>query len=213
MEALIRSVIKITFTNHLYRWNSKLYRQAKGGPIGLRATGSCARMMMDDWMKKFKQKLEENGIEVWIMTKYVDDVLVCCRNVPLGSYWSGNEIRRTKSVYRKHVDSGMDRSTLTMDILRQIANTITPCLKFTGEASVAGKPIPLLDTEVWVGYPNGSWYSKEGAPGQQEMPKEGATILHRFYRKPMATKLGMLRRSALTESQKVSTAVSEVHQR
>ena len=77
-----------------------------------------------------------------------------------------------------------------MDILRRMSNHIYGFLRFTGEASEGGQPIPVLETEMWVGRvcPEGKWYPEEGAPGKEKKQgdKGGTTILHRFYKKPLA---------------------------
>ena len=64
---------------------------------------------------------------------------------------------------------------MTLRILTEVANTITPYLKFTGEASERGKPIPVLDTQIWYGETgqNGLWYSRAKsdsgkAPGMEK---------------------------------------------
>ena len=220
MSLLIECLVKITFESHLYLWKGQIRKQKEGGPIGLRATGSCAKVVMDDWLKKFREKLEEQGIEVYLITKYVDDVLVVARNVPLGSYWNGDHLDYSKEVEDKHLHSKMDRSVLTLDILRQLANSVSSFLKFTGEASINGRPIPCLDAQIWVGPPSadGKWYQEteedEEVPGKlMEDQVEYNTVLYKFYKKPMAAKLTTLARSAAPERSKVATAVAEVLRR
>ena len=92
MKEIIEFVTRLTFGEHYYRWNQKLLKQAKGGPIGLRATGSCAKLVMDIWMEKFAEILHQNNIKVFLLTKYVDDVLIVAENVQLGHYWNGKQI-------------------------------------------------------------------------------------------------------------------------
>ena len=66
-----------------------MYRQLKGGSIGLRATGSVSKMTMDEWMEIFERILTENGVEIFILTKYVDDVLIICRTLSKDQFWDG----------------------------------------------------------------------------------------------------------------------------
>ena len=114
-----------------------------------------------------------------------------------------------------------------MDTLIGIANSITPYLKFTGETSEGGKPIPVLDTMIWYGEPNPTGYWYEGAKkpsgeapgmeaklkGKRIIGRAQKVIMYQFYRKPMATRLGILRRSALAENVKVATACAEFRRR
>ena len=64
------------------------------------------------------------------------------------------------------MESKMSRDELTLDILKQIADSLIPFLKFTGECSKEGTPIACLDTQLWMGFPNGDeWYSGAESPG------------------------------------------------
>ena len=51
------------------------------------------------------------------------------------------------------------------------------------------------------------------APGTQWGAGEGCSILYKFYSKPVANPLTILRRSAMAEGVKVATAVQEVTRR
>ena len=193
MSLLVECLVKITFSTHLYLWRGEVKKQRVGGPIGLRATGSCARIVMDKWLNRFRNKLHQQGVEVYLVTKYVDDVLVIAKNVQLGCYWDGNNITWSQEVMNKHLCSNMNRTHLTLDIFKQIANSEGDFLSFTGEASIDGNPIPCLDSQVWVGSPSadGPWYetgdsdsdSAGGAPGLQTGDKVQYTVLYSFYKK------------------------------
>ena len=61
LSKVVEIMIRVTFSTHFYKWENKIYKQCKGGPIGLRATGLCAKLIMDDWLEKFRDKLEANG--------------------------------------------------------------------------------------------------------------------------------------------------------
>ena len=117
---------------------------------------------------------------------------------------------------------GRTRSEVTLEILLQIANEVMPYLKFTGETAIGRKGIPVLDTTIWYGEKRGTgrWYAcqQEGrrTPGEERSDK-GREIIgrrqkcihYRFYKKPMSSQLGTLRRSAVTENSKVATASAE----
>ena len=40
---------------------------------------------MDHWSVKFKARLEKLGIKLWLLSKYVDNVLVVVSNQPIGA--------------------------------------------------------------------------------------------------------------------------------
>ena len=129
----------------------------------------------------------------------------------------------------KHQVSGMKRSQLMFEIVKDFGNSIIDFLNFTGEVSIDGKPIPVLDTQMSVGIPDndGRWYQNPQGPpttGQGPVGEGGAreepgkpethfprrpTLKYEFYKKPMASSWGILSRSACPESTKVATAASE----
>ena len=77
----------------------------------------------------------------------------------------------------------------------------------------------MLDTRMWYGNKeeDGPWFSgaTKRAPGEGPDPETGSKrcIRYGFYKKPMASKLGILKRSAIQEGTKVSTAVAEILKR
>ena len=216
MQVLVEVMITATFDNHFYKWEGNLYKQESGGPVGLRATGSCAKLVMDNWLEAFKRKLEENNVKIYLLRKYVDDVMIVTRNFELGSYWNGTKVKWNRWIKERHKKSGISRSKLTLDIYKQMANSIHSFLKFTGEVSDSSEPIPCLDTQCWVGKASEKiqkWYDGQDAPETQRSEEGGHTILYKFYKKPMASKMGMLGRSAQPEQMKVTTAVEELLRR
>ena len=94
MSEVLESAILATFNNHFYKWNNSIHRQKRGGAIGLRATGSLSRITMDQWIQDFKKLAERAGVELWLLKKYVDDVLVICTNLELGSRVRGGRFQR-----------------------------------------------------------------------------------------------------------------------
>ena len=46
-------------------------------------TGSLARILMYVWMSEFKRLMEDNGIQLHLSKKYLDDVLVISYNLRL----------------------------------------------------------------------------------------------------------------------------------
>ena len=49
-------------------------------------------------MEKFGEILHQNNIKVFLLTKYVEDVLIVAENVQLGHYWNGYQIVYSESV-------------------------------------------------------------------------------------------------------------------
>ena len=59
--------VRVCMSNHVYCIGDKLYRQARGGPIGLELTGAVSRAFMARWDRMYQEKVANAGIE---MTTY-----------------------------------------------------------------------------------------------------------------------------------------------
>ena len=84
LSKVVEIAVKTTFKTHYYKWSDGIYKQMAGGPIGLRASGSIAKLCMEIWLTEFRKKLEQLGIKVWLLRKYVDDVLIVCSTMRRG---------------------------------------------------------------------------------------------------------------------------------
>ena len=45
---------------------------------------------MEDWIRRLHKLLTDSGMEVYILNKYVDDVLSVVKSLELGTRWSKN---------------------------------------------------------------------------------------------------------------------------
>ena len=121
---LTEIMVRSTFDNHFYKWKGEILRQTSGGAIGLRATGTCSKIVMDKWMELFSELLVNNVIEVYLLKKYVDDVLLVCSNVILGSYWSSDdkEIIFYPELQKQHISLGKSRTEVSLEIFIHMAD-------------------------------------------------------------------------------------------
>ena len=161
MAKVLEIMIETCFRNHIYKWDNQIRKQRNGGAIGLRATGSLSRVTMDVWIKKFKAKLEELGIDIWLCKKYVDDVLVIVTNLKLGTRLKEGKLEQTEHDLKLDTDEQKTKQEITMNVLRQVACGIFKFLEFTTEVSTSPKdPVACLDTQLWVGKPEGGkpWF-------------------------------------------------------
>ena len=58
----MRIAVEAVFNTHVYQFGGHYYHQTDGGPIGLRATGALARVVMADWDQQLLTILMENGM-------------------------------------------------------------------------------------------------------------------------------------------------------
>ena len=57
------------FSNHLHNCANDIRKQRSDGEIGLRASGTLAKLAMFRWMQNFKVRLKQLGIKEWIVKK------------------------------------------------------------------------------------------------------------------------------------------------
>ena len=56
--------VRTLFRNFCYTFGGKLYRQKSGGPIGLRITMACSRLVMMDWGEKYENILLTADLQI-----------------------------------------------------------------------------------------------------------------------------------------------------
>ena len=174
---------------------------------------------MDQWVIEFRRKVEAQGIKIYLLKKYVDDVLTMTSRLKKGSRWINGSVVWTPETESQ--DQSRTEDEVTMEVLRSIASSVFNYLKFTAETSGGeDNPLPCLDTQFWVGTPSTPtpWHQgqpprDQKVPGSQERIKANKTILYWFFSKPMANPLCIMRRSGVPEGTKVSTAVAELLRR
>ena len=124
--------LKSTLQNHIFTFNGRLYKQTKGGAIGVGIAGDVANLFMVWWDRKMKFKCINHGIFIKSYSRYVDDT----------------------NIVLKSVDTGDDekKEEKTMMILKEIANTIHPSIEVTVDypSNHENGRMPILDTEQWI---------------------------------------------------------------
>ena len=104
---------------------------------------------MEVWLQEFRQKLEKACLEVHLLKKYVDDVIIVCSMAKRGDRVSKEgQIVREMETLGEDIRKGVSKQQNTLRILEEVTNRILPFLKFTGEAAEGDKGIPVLDTTM-----------------------------------------------------------------
>ena len=80
----IAIVKEYVMTNHVYIFNGVPRKQSKGGPIGLSLTGDVAQVFMCWWDRELIERAEEEGIQMLLYTRFVDDIDTITRKPELG---------------------------------------------------------------------------------------------------------------------------------
>ena len=111
--------------------------------------GSVARTVMDDCCEKFLKLLKEKNVKVYLLKKYVDDILSRVKNLPLGSRWMDGQICVDEEARMKDLEAKKSPESVTMSVLGEIVSSINGDLKFTTKVTEGPEdPLPYLDAKI-----------------------------------------------------------------
>ena len=145
----------------------------------------------------FMKKVKSLGIRMDLYSRYVDDVVAALYAVNKGWYYNTKKNKLMFSKEKQDTDM-RDNETRTAEIMVQVANSINQNIQFTWDTPGKNRNnrMPVLDLEVWI----------------QEV--EGVkTIMHSFYKKPVASRYTVLKRRALSHKIKKNTLLQEALRR
>ena len=148
---VVEIVIKAVMGNHVYTFAGKLYKQTKGGAIGLRLTGILARIRMDRWYRRMTLMIDDQVMRVFLMVKFVDDINLVMSSLGLGARWNNKSLQWSKEWEKEDRIKGKLEDTVTMCTFQAMANSMEPDLVFTVDMCddhLDGK-VPMLDLAVW----------------------------------------------------------------
>ena len=131
----IQLMIVKTMSLHDFRFDGKVYRQRRGGSIGLDLTGVISDIYMCEWDKALIQAMEEARLMLMLYKRYKDDV-----NFIVAVFGS---------VYQ----SQDDRERSVMETVKRLADSIDPSLTVSTDVctNYPDKRLPVLDIKTWIG--------------------------------------------------------------
>ena len=200
LAAVMLVATRNVFKYHVYSFAGQVYRQTKGGPIGLRFTSIVARIVMDVWLALFLRALMDAGVKILGAMKYVDDINLVLSMVALGTRWVEGALVHTEKWEEEDMSMGATIQSVTMRAMRTAADSVIPWLQFTSDEPTqhAGGMVPILDIQAWV------------RPADPELEDDHDTLAWVFYQKPTATKRVLLASSAYNWRCKIVTLTMEV---
>ena len=111
-------------------------------------TGEVADCTMIKWDKQFLQKCKEVGVCITMYSRFKDDTFISALEVEGGSTFVDGKI--VVDMEKKIQDEGKSEDEITMDIVRQVAESVDPNIKF--EVDVPSfhedKKIAVLDLKI-----------------------------------------------------------------
>ena len=131
----IQVMIVKTMSLHDFRFDGKVYRQRRGGSIGLDLTGVISDIYMCEWDKALIQRMEENRLMLMLYKRYKDDV-----NFIVAAFGLVDQ-------------SQEDRERNVMGTVKRIADGIDPSLTVSTDvcANYTDRRLPVLDIKTWIG--------------------------------------------------------------
>ena len=196
---VVELALMVLFLNFTYKFGGKSYHQKKGGPIGVRATGGASQLVMEDWGETYRRLLLESGLEVFLLSGYVDDGRQITSILRHGMRYNVDEMKFTFSEEAKEMDDAKMKAgeTANMRMARvclDCMNSINPDLSFTVETQeeFQNERLPTLDFEMWL---------------------TGEQVSHSYFQKPMKTPLVIMERSGMSSQQKYQILANDLTRR
>ena len=198
-EDIVGEVISLAtramFNHHFYTFGGKVFHQKSGGPIGLRGTCSIARLIMQLYDKKWAERMEDLGVVIWLLCRYMDDTRILMPEIKAGWRWDSGRIRYCKRWEREDLEkSGTER---TREVILQSLKGIEEYLDFTIETGEDPEFVdgwlPTLDTSLKVDDRN--------------------QVVWRFYEKPTTTIMTVQKDSAMEENSKMKILSNDLVRR
>ena len=163
---VIQQMVKIIFKTHFYEWEGRIYRQIRGGPIGLRATGFIARVLMDHWAQELRRMEEQckllatinpvmfGNVTIHLLHNYVYDCFLAMNRLRIGIRWDhqNKAMIWTPESEAEDREAGIDPEILTIREISKMAGTVEKCLRLTYDTPRLNKTktMPVLDTQIWI---------------------------------------------------------------
>ena len=99
-----------------------------------------------------KQNMLDNGMTIYMLDKYVDDVETLQESIGLGTRWERDSLVWKKEWEEEDQSVGRSENNVTMIAVRDIANSVQPWLQFTHEEPCKENNgrVPMLDVEGWA---------------------------------------------------------------
>ena len=185
---LLRQAIKLVMKKHYYSFENKIMKQSKGGAIGNKLTERLGKLLMKRHSQKYLNRLKELEIRNEVFEVYVDDTTDVLAAIDPGVRFDGERLVKHEELVDD--DKKIPEDKRTLNLLKDIANTIYDCVQFTVDcpSSHQEEKVPVLDLKV---------YSKDDQ------------ILHEFYEKPCASKMVIPYQSAHSRKMKMAVLVEE----
>ena len=187
----VEIMIIATLENHIYMFGNEIRRQTEGGPIGLALTGEIADCYMINWDKRFLEILKTLEISPALYERFKDDITIVVKSLEAGMKFENGSL--VKDPEKKIIDAEKSDEEITMEIIKDIAESVDEMIEFTFDfpGNHKSRKMPVLDVEASI--------------NKEEQNK----IEFEFYEKPTKNKNVIMRNSAIPSNQKRTILTQE----
>ena len=151
----LAKIVEKVMSNFLYTFGGEDRRQASGGPIGDVLTQAIARHMGNEFDQEINTKLALLNVKTELYQRYADDVDLVVRSVGRNiKFCPLTGTMQEKTAREIHEESQMEEDEITMQVMKQIADTITKHIETEYDCPSRHPElefkVPVLDLAVWV---------------------------------------------------------------
>ena len=193
IATVVAIATKVLFSNHLYTFSNKVYRQKSGGAIGLRATCAIARVTMNTWDQLWTRRMKDLNLRKEVYTRYMDDGRAMMYPIRAGWRFKDGQVRFCKQWETE--DQNLTPTFRTMKVVEGTMKGLIQGLEMTMETKedFDGKWLPTLDVSLAMSDRN--------------------RLMFKHYEKPTCSNLTMQNRSAMEHNIKMGIMANEVIRR
>ena len=191
----LQLAVKACWELQVHQFGGKKYLQNKGGPIGMRITMACSRVVMIMWGREAVKRLRDSGMSVWLAKIYVDDGRFLISMLGPGMRFC-DETRTICKDPEVNVDTDTESAEIrTRREVMIMFNAISKDLKFTSEVEneFVSNRLPTLDLEIWK--------------------DDIGRLRYSYFEKSMSNKYCIMKRTALPGELQKSVLVAEATRR
>jgi hypothetical protein len=151
--------VRAIWRHFVYTFGGKLYLQKSGGPIGARVTMAVARLIMNNFGRKYRLILVDGGLRNFLSSVYVDDSRQKTNNLAKGMRY---DVDRGKFAITQEgieeddrkLQEGEPISRRMARICHPIMNSVNKDLKFTTEVAEDFEDgrLPTLEPKKWFSF-------------------------------------------------------------
>ena len=151
----LAKIVEKVMSNFLYTFGGEDRRQGSGGPTGDVLTQAIARHMGNEFDQEINTKLASLNVRTELYQRYADDVDLVVRSVGRNiKFCPLTGTMQEKTAREIHEESHMEEDEITMQVMKQIADTITKHIETEYDCPSRhpelGFKVPVLDLAVWV---------------------------------------------------------------